>query len=572
MKNIINKLVFIFMASILFIGCDEDEFLIKTNPNAYDASLFYKKESDFMSALNTVYGALQYESVSGRNLVYEMAKGDLSWTYAWSPARAHHELSYNDGDIYIETKWNELYVGINRANQVLVNLEAADADLFKTITKETIEAQAKFLRAFYYFQLVTTYNKGVLRLGLVSSAEESQLGISTREEITNAVIIPDLEFAKLNLPNSWGSSNLGRATKGAATSLLGKLYLYDKDWAAAAVQFKEVIDSNIYSLTPDYKDNFEHYREYNEESIFETTFSSELAEGANGSWIDDIPGGRPGGESTALGSVLAKSGVGFSQVLVGYQLHEILVADELTDGSGGHSPRLTASIAPGDFEGEYYQAAVAEDVPGNKWHLGTTAYVKKYTNWYHMSIEPILNRGGINFRHIRYADVLLMYAEALLEGGTNDGNATVAIEYIDMVRKRAKVIPLSRYIADNSGQFPQLHITQIGTTTPRPLVTPTAANILTHLQRVERPVELSFEGHRWKDLVRWGIAGEVLKESDVYSKNFVENLERRTKPVFSYGFLNPSDGLIFANAAMFYTPAFDYWPIPNKERQNNNSL
>ena len=572
MKNLTNKIIILFLSSIVLLGCNEDDFLTETNPNAYDASLFYKKESDFNSALTTVYGALQYASVSGSQLLFEMAQGDLSWAYPWSPALAFQDLTFNDGLGQIENKWDELYVGINRANQVIVNIQNADPDLFNNYDKEIIEAQARFLRAFFYFQLVTTYNQGVLHIDLVTNEQEAQKPLTTRQEITDVVIIPDLEFAKSKLPETWGDGDIGRATKGAATSLLGKLYLYDKNYTVAATEFKEVIDSGVYSLTPDYKDNFEHYREFNEESIFEVNFSFDLAEGANGNWIDDVPGGNPGAESTALGQVLAKLGVGWCQIVASYNLHEMMAADELADGSGGHSPRLTATIAPGDFEGEYYGQSLPENVPGQKWNIGTTAYIKKYTNWYHMEIEPLLNRGGINFRHIRYADVLLMYAEALLEGGTNDGNATTALTYIDMVRSRAKVVTLQRYIADNVGQFPQFHITQVGASSPRPLVDPTAANVLTHIQRVERPLELAFEGHRWKDLVRWGIAGQVLTETDTYTQNFQANIVRRTQPVYSYGWLNPTNGLSFRNASNFYSSAFDYWPIPNKERQNNNNL
>lgn len=572
MKNLKNKLILLSFASIFLLGCNEDEYLTKPNPNAYDSTLFYTKESDFISALTTVYGALQYQGISGSGLIYEFAMGDLAWAYPWSPALAFQDLTYNDADANIENKWNELYVGINRANQVIVNLANAEPDLFVNVDKTSIEAQARFLRAFFYFQLVTTFNQGPLHLDLVTSESEAQKPISSRQEITDQAIIPDLLFAKENLPEFWDSGDIGRVTKGAATSLLGKLYLYDKKWSEAASEFKEVIDSNVYSLTPDYKDNFEHTREFNEESILETSYSFDLVEGASGNWVDDVPGGRPGGESSALATPLAKLGVGFSQIVAGYQLHEMFVYDELADGSGNHSPRLTSTIGPGDFEGSYYEATEPENIRGQKWNIGTSAYIKKWTNWYHQPIEPVLSRSGINFRHIRYADVLLMYAEAILEGGTNDANAMEAIEYIDMVRSRAKVVTLSRYMADNSGQFPVLHETRVGATAPRTLVDPTAANVLTHLQRVERPIELAYEGHRWKDLVRWGIVKQVLDESKTYEENLVANHARRVKPFYFYGWIGVTDDKHFVNSSQFYSSVFDYWPIPNSENQNNNNL
>lgn len=574
MKNLLKKLFLVFTSSILLLGCNEDEFLTTPNPNAYDASLFYTKESDFVSALSTVYGALQYQSISGGSLPAEFTQSDLAWAFVWSPSRTFNDLTYNNSNNIIVNKWNELNVGINRANQVIVNLANADDALFVNVDKTSIEAQAKFLRAFFYFQMVHTYGQGVLRTDLVTSVDQAHQEMSTKDEITAAIIIPDLEFAKQNLPATWTGDAVGRVTKGAATSMLGKVYLYDQKWADAAAQFKEVIDSNLYALTPDYKDNFQHFREFNEESIFEVNYSFDLAEGASGSRVDDVPGGTPGAESTNLGRTLTKPGYGWAQSIVSYNLHELMVYDELADGSGAHSPRLNASIVPADFEEEYYTATAVQQVRGPKWNRNVTAYVRKYTNSYHMEIEPLLDRGGINFRHIRYADVLLMYAEALLEGGTNDGNAATAIQYIDMVRSRAKVVTLQKYLTDNGNTFPQLHVTQIATTTPRPMVPPTAANVLTHLQRVERPIELCFEGLRWKDLVRWGIAGEVLQDTYDHEQNLYNNFTagmRRQKPFYIWGWINRRFDH-FVNTIRFYNSSFDYWPLPNAEVQNNNAL
>ena len=236
------------------------------------------------------------------------------------------------------------------------------------------------------------------------------------------------------------------------------------------------------------------------------------------------------------------------------------------NGSNIHSKRLTASICPKDFEGTYFGVTNTNQQVHTYKGLGLTALVKKYTNWYQGTSEIPLNRSGINFRHIRLADVYLMYAEAVLNATSETDEA---IKYIDMVRTRAGVKTIKQYLAANTNMFPQLHISkQIKTT--QPLVPPTKENLMLHIQMVERPLELCFEGLRWNDLVRWGIVKNVLTGLKTDSEWRKQNLTKITglAPLNITGSLNL---LSTAAADKYNSSTHDYFPIPATELQTNTA-
>jgi starch-binding outer membrane protein, SusD/RagB family len=575
MKLLINKnITIIFLCSLFFMGCNEDRFLEEINPNAITTDIFWKSERQLNSALTTVYGALQFQSVSGGELQYEFVLGDIAGTESWYRPNVFRNLTFNDGIYHVTDKWNELYVGIFRANQVIENIQDVDPSIFNDFSKAEIEGQARFLRAFFYFQLAHTYGGGVIHDKVAKTAEELSKPFSSIDEINSQIIIPDLEYAMANLPETWSGNDVGRATWGAATSLLGKVRLYKKEWPQAASLFKEVIDSQVYSLTNDISDNFWHENEFNSESIFEVNYSGDLAPGVPGAAVDDNSF-ESGAESSTMATAVGQLNYGaFNTVLPSYNLHEMLVNDEvdsnnpINDGNV-ESRRMNATIAVRNMEGTYYTFPSSE-VRG--FGFGQSAYVKKHSNWYHLNAEPAQSRSGINFRHMRYADVLLMYAEAVI--GASSDYAT-AITYIDMVRRRAGVMTLQQYMDDNAGMFPQLHVSkQVHGT--QPMVQANAQTVLTHLQRVERAVELCFEGHRWKDLVRWGIVKEVfdeLRADEIWREaNKISVLKVNAggiAPLFIVERIRPDFVLSAAN----YNPGqHNYFPIPAQEVQTNDNL
>ncbi|WP_430424921.1 RagB/SusD family nutrient uptake outer membrane protein [Maribacter litoralis] len=556
------------LTAVFALSCSENEYLEEINPNAITTDVFWESSTQFDAALTTVYGATQFQSISGGDLQFEMMLGDEAGTESWYAPFAYRNLTYTDGASQIANKWSQLYIGIYRANQVINNLATADTSVFAEGEKETIEAQAKFLRAFFYFQVAHTFGGGVIKLDAIESAEDLPGTFSSIDEITNSIIIPDLEYARENLPQTWDDSNIARVTWGSATSLLGKVYLYYEDWTTAASLFKSVIDSGIYSLTADINDNFRHENEFNSESIFEVAYNAEISPASGGAAVDDNSF-ETGAEASTLATAVGQLNYGgYNTVLPTYFLHELFVNDEVdpsnpVNDDNLQSKRMGGSVVPSNGDGLYYNVE-----PGSKgWAYGQSTYAKKHANWYHLEFEDGNSRSGINFRHIRYADVLLMYAEALLNSG---GSVDEAIEYIDMIRARAGVITLRQYLNENGNTFPQLHVSkQVNGT--QPMVPATAATVLTHLQRVERPLELCFEGHRYKDLVRWGIVQEVyndLRAEEIWREENFEAIEDQA-PLFIRERIRPD----FLFSSQNYTPAVhNYFPIPAAEVQTNDGL
>ncbi|WP_282117264.1 RagB/SusD family nutrient uptake outer membrane protein [Cellulophaga baltica] len=574
MKIIKYKIYIILIGTLLLFGCNEDSFLEEINPNAITPDTFWESEQQYTSALSSVYGALQFQDISGGELQYEMILGDIAGTESWYRPAAFRNLTYNDGTYHVTDKWDQLYVGIFRANQVIQNIQTADSAIFSEDAKLQIEAQAKFLRAFFYFQLAHNYGGAVIHTRVAETKEELSKPFSSIAEVNSAVIFPDLIFAKDNLPQTWDAKNIGRATWGAAKSLLGKAYLFDKDFSKAASEFNDVIQSNVYSLTANISDNFQHENEFNSESIFEVNYSFDLSPGVPGAVVDDNSN-ETGAESTTMATAVGQLNYGgFNTILPSYNLHEMLVNDQvdpsnaINDGNS-ESKRMTATIATRNGEGLYYQQEYSA-IRG--FAFGQSAYVKKHSNWYHLESEPAQSRSGINFRHIRYADVLLMYAEAVIEA---NNDYETAIDYIDMVRSRAGVVTLRQYMADNAGMFPQLHVSK-QVHGDFPMVAASSETVMKHLQRVERPIELCFEGHRWKDLVRWGIVQEVfddLRADEIWREANKESVlkvsDGGVAPLYIIERIRPD----FVLAAANYNPVkHNYFPIPTQEVQTNDNL
>ncbi|AZQ65253.1 hypothetical protein EI427_23860 [Flammeovirga pectinis] len=296
--NTFNKIIATTLAagSLLMSGCNPDDFLTEVNPNAITEDTFWKTEGDAEAALTTVYAALQYPCISGGNLTYEMAKSDIVGTNDWTRHFSFTEFTTADNEHAVLGTWAELYSGIFRANQVIDNIPTMEA--LSEERKIEIVAQAKFLRAFYYFNLIHTYGQAVIKLD--SKATNHNIGLSTQQDVQEQVILPDLEYAIEHLPILLESQQLGRVARGAAITLLGKTYLYNQEWDLAAAEFKKVIDSGLYTLVPNFMDNFRGDIAFNSESIFEVPYDGSINPGtANADMTDDDPN-NSGGESSGM--------------------------------------------------------------------------------------------------------------------------------------------------------------------------------------------------------------------------------------------------------------------------------
>ncbi len=588
------------IVAVSSVGC-EDQFLTQSNPNAITDMTFWKTSADFTKAVNAMYGALQLPAVSGANfLTFEPLRSDFAGCESWySDQLTYDQLRWDNSNAYVASRWSELYVGVYRANQILYYVDGCDA--LSAADKEMITAQAKYIRGYCYFLLANSYNGAMIIDVLPKNPSEMHKPFSAKADVISTMVIPDLEYAKSVLPQTWDAANQGRATWGAATAVLGKTYLYDHKFEEAGKEFAEIINSGLYSLVPVFADNFTVDNEFNSESVFEVSFSDSFKPGTNAQQHDEIDGSEAIGIAGAFASITGAGG--YNSVLPSYGLQEMFVTekeqmDPANRWTSSHvrSMRTYSTLAVEYGDGDYYKAPLTAyiDEAGNdvaskaNFSYGQGAKVKKWTQWDRVEAESQNTgfRTGINYRAIRYADILLMYAECLLEAGDVDS----AIPYIDQVRTRAGVYTLAHYMAENGGNIPQLHVSslasgltdEVNEVSEYSYVPANAENVMTHLRRVERPLEFAFEGHRWYDLVRWGIVKEVMdegwaQEQDLgvyYNTDAGGNFVLATPNVKTYPlFLSQRVRPDFQKASQNYnSAAHDYFPIPSIETENNNAL
>ena len=440
--------IFVFFM-IAYISCSED-FLERKPLNESSDVGFYRNANDALAALNSVYDVMQWQFlwkfegalIGNRynNDVGQLPRPDFSTGFLPTNERA---LS----------SWATLYVGINRANIVLEKIPEIDMD---AQLKTRILGEAQFLRGLYYFEL--SYRWGDVPLRLSSTGlDDLAAPKSTRAEVI-AQVVTDLQGAKSSLPlrSSQAGEDLGRATKGSATALLGKVYLYDKKWAEAAAEFAEVIGSGEYELNEDYLPQFLLGGDNSPESIFEVQFETGgpgWSQGSDGSWMSGWNGVTGHGDAITFGF-----GAGFQPN------QEFVNSFEAGDERRGYV------VEDGD---DYFGIPfVGANSPTG---YGILKYIVP------KNAEVGSGNSPINTHVIRYADVLLMYAEALNE--SNGGPNADAYDAINLVRNRAGLddLPTGLSKADFFDAIVQ-----------------------------ERRIELFLEGFRTWDLIRWGLAGDVL--------------------------------------------------------------
>jgi tetratricopeptide (TPR) repeat protein len=324
---------------------------------------------------------------------------------------------------------------INRSNQVIANVSGYSESVLPAAEKNRILGQAYFLRGLAYYNLATSFKIVPVITAPFTSSNEYSTPTATEEVLWNQ-IYADLAAAEANLPVSYDNvtgldkGQKGRATKGAAAGLLGKAYLFRKDYAKAGAQFEKFFGSGplagVYSLMPDYRDNFKDANENNAESLFEVQFTE--GTGTDIIWCCDPTGSWK--QVQAISVTYGMEGAGFSDYLPTRWIYNEYKLEKTT--ANKTDPRLLVSIA------SYEPADNSTLAYGRPWfNPQTSIYPRKYTN------DGVGNgkafegaaESGINYRVLRYADILLMYAEVL-----NELNRTPeAYPFIQQVRTRASL-------------------------------------------------------------------------------------------------------------------------------------
>ncbi len=506
MKNSI-KYIFCTLSILLAIGlqsCKEERLDVEP-VNEFLSSNFYETEEQIFSGLIAAYDPLAWSMAYGQWISYVMY-GEIRSdnANAGGDPSNNDQPGWQEFDDFTNTNTNTVlqplyrrnYIGIFRANTVIEN-----ADL-GTPLSERYKAEAKFLRAFYHFELFKNFGPVPVVTRLLAPAE-NDLERNTMSEVFTA-ITTDLEESIGVLPTTVSPDEAGRITKGAALGLLGKAYLYwadlDNDdvqkFDKAADAFQDVIDLGIYELEDDFQNLFALNVRNTNESVFEIQHNNLWS--SDWSWFEGIDGN----------GILQLCGIrGLCELHPDYQAGWgfMLPTQSLNDhflGDDGYRRDVTLTDVA-ELEAELIDAGVSCNVivditQGNPID-NTGFWQEKYSNW--KSYEGNNVNGGDpnltkaqNTHMIRYADVLLMCAEALHRGSGSDGTA---MDYINIVRERAAGP------GDNTGSF----------NTAQDLMSQNGWS-LQDLIWYERRAELAGEGDRWYDLVRSGRAASSLFTGD----------------------------------------------------------
>ncbi|GHB63711.1 RagB/SusD family nutrient uptake outer membrane protein [Persicitalea jodogahamensis] len=458
----------------IMFGCNE-EILDQKNPNALTPSTFWQTQEDATKAILGAYSPFTHIWDYARFEIFlSDYRDDVVNGYGTSERTGignFNGISLGNGTMWV---WSTNYQGITRANEVLFNVPDIKMD---ATLRDNILGEAYFIRAYNYFQLVNNWLNVPLITQPITEIKDPEAITQADPEEVWKLIISDLTQAQKLLPQKWNAANVGRATWGTATGYLGKVYLYRKNFQAAKAEFKKIIDSGNYKLTDDYSDNFTEDKENNSESLFEIQL---IADG-NGGWGGDAPGLGKGAAfqpDIAPAGFTGQDGMRINQWALDLFLDEKTINGEVdprtyttmfwntTAKTNYRGKTLAATTYEGKTYTQVYGANAKNLVYGNKFLDTRKGYSSSQNISWHQS--------GNNLRLMRYADVLLMYAEAEM-GSFGGGAATqAAVDAVNLVRKRADMplFDLKMTMQDIAD---------------------------------ERVKELTLERSRYFDLLRWGM-------------------------------------------------------------------
>lgn len=519
MKNFYLYILCIFVLTMTINACSK----LETDPtDRIISKAYWKTDEDAIKAVNGIYS-----TIPALDYIYLDCASDIAW----------NELSYERAHLlgngsqnaelftWATDKWRASYETIQRVNTLLENISSVE-NIDENLEKRLV-AEARFIRAMTYSDMSFLWGD----VPLVKTTLDIKTGNVSRtkkEEVLNFVF-EELKFIQEDLPENYGSDDTGRVTKGAARAMLMRAYLRENMYGEAKVVAKEIMDMGIYSLYPDYGNLFKYAGQNTSEVIFDkqyipTTYNNNLS---------NIFSPR---SSFGRSSI-----VPLKDLVDSYQMTNGLNIND--PGSGydpyapylNRDPRLDATIwTPGSklYTGEFFkpypnQEPLGTDAidNGNQYTSKTGFNFKKYVNSEDLA-ESNANSSN-NIILIRYAEVLLSYAEAKIE--TNDIDASV-YQAINDVRVRAGMPSVI------SGR---------------------SQSELRNIVRHERKVEFPLEGLRYFDVRRWGIAEKVISGQ-----------------TYGFTYLNKAGKLDTIKAEYRkFNPTRDYlWPISQRELNVNPNL
>lgn len=503
---------------LLLASCES--YLTREPQDQLDPKTFFTSQENAQIAVNGIYNAA-LETVKGRQYTIDL---DCMTDNMYNYSRNQNTQEFGQGtqgasSVYALNMWSRAYRGISRANVVLANLDLCyEKDAPAVNIKERLKSEALFLRSYFYSEVIDYWGDAPLYLEPVDLADSK--GRAPKAQIVTQ-LLEDLDYAAKNLPVRYESASNGRATKGAALALMGKIQLYNGMYDDAAATLKQVIDlkdeagASRYSIYPLYRELFLPQCENNDEVIFD---------------IQYMKGAYTQGLTHQIYTFTYEwnSYCPTVSLAEAYYTKKGLPIDKdpdykANDPFKNRDPRLEQSImVPRSDNG---RGAVF--IPSSANH--TSMKIRKWNDY----TETEKNNSEHNIILIRYADVLLMRAEALVESG-NYVESEVA-DLVNQVRQRPAVMMPKVEDVEGTG----LSQTQ-----------------LREIIRHERRVEFPFEGTRISDIRRWKIGGDVMVDAVGFK---YENAKKM-----------PPEYVKYVVDRRSFNPNRDYlWPIPQNEINTN---
>ncbi len=513
-KYIFKSIALSTLLSLSLTGCND--FLDTTQRGVTPQENFYQTDSEALQALYAIYDKLQSNNLNTfeyKNILSDDAQAGGGGRSDNSAGNELNEFDIPASNTMLKPMFTKYYEMIYCCNILLKNVKA-DSEI-----KERCIAEAKCLRAYAYFELVTLWGPVPLVTEPLEAGNYNQpnstieaLYTQIEKDLTEAIPV-------LLLKSQQSAAQKAEVSKGTAQSLLGKAYLYQKKYDEAATAFEDVIISGEYDLYPDYSQITRQASEFGCESVFEISYTADLTEVLESTCIAAYCGPRSGyfkAGSTGL------SETGWGMVSPEPGLREAFLEE-------GDLIRQKATVLNEEDLANYYGASLrASDgsLPYGCDGLIRTKY-GPYMNEIAEANEGYHTIAGTNFRIIRYADVLLMAAEA--QNRKNNPDDIKAQGYVNKVRARVQL----------------------------PAISSTGDALFEDIKK-ERRLELAFEFVRFQDLVRWGDAEKVLKDSG--KKTSLGTYDSNGNPMY---FENPNAGFKSYNVLM---------PFPDTEISVNPNI
>lgn len=484
--------VYRIIAMIVFLSAFTscEDFLEEDPVDRFVVENFYKSADDANAAVVGVYNKMfniyERDMTILNDLPTDTEKNGLGMPNQFLQNLEY--LRFTPENQFTTAMWRHNYEGIARANTTISRLPEVDMD---ENLKSQFIGETRFLRGLYYFNLVRFF--GDVPLVLVIEAPQDAMIPRTDKELVYDQIIEDLQFAENNLPVT---AEAGRATKGAAIVLLGKVYLEKKDFPNAITKLGDVIEGTEnfgYALHDNFRDNWQQETENGKETILTVEFMDPPGNANNQMQLN-----APKYSIHNGGGVPGHIGANEADIPTVDLFNSYLEEDERKDWTFKQD-----YVSP--TTGETFTATIP--IFGKYWEEG----------------EIVMNRSSTNVHVLRYADALLMYAEAL----NGAGDTPKALNYLNMVRERAF----------NSDSFNYVGLDKEA-----------AGDAILE----ERKLEFAYEGSRWFDLVRAGKLFETMKAHGTLEAELAES--------------NKTE--ITANAR----PAHSLYPIPQREMDLNPEL